>query len=420
LPATFSGRRRAARWLLAVSIAARLAVAPFTEDPWDLRVWEQTGLRIADGHTPYVQQKLPYAYPPVWAGWCGLAASVGGSARPRLWRLMLKLPLVAADGGLGWALASAGPAGPVAAAVVALAPPFFTVSALWGQFDALPALFTVLALLALARRRAGWAGILLGLASSWKLAYPLLALPWLAACAWRAGGARAAARLVGGAGLVLGAALAPALAFDPRGFLQAMAFHAHRPSQGLVLWPLLAHLVPALDRAGDVVAPLALLLGNLALVRLDRARRAPELEELASGTALLTALFLLTSKVVNEQYVLWLAAPLLLAWAASGRRSTGWLVALVLGMVSVILGLHVLPDLTGIAPGWVRGDHFPLYPLLGWLGVVAWAAHLGVAILLARSLRGQGDGPALGRTTSPTPGLQADRRMTSSGGKTAV
>jgi hypothetical protein len=381
---------------------AQLAAAPFTEDPWDLRVWQETGLRVAEGHSPYVQQKLPYAYPPVWAAWCGVAASVGGSARPRLWRFLLKLPLVAAGGGLGWALASAGPAGPAAAAVVALAPPFFTVSALWGQFDALPALFTVLALMALARRRAGLAGLLLGLASSWKLLYPALALPWLVVCAWRGGGARAAVRLAGGAALVLGGALAPALALDPHGFFRAMAFHAHRPSQGLVLWPLLARVVPALDGAGDLIAPLALVVGNLALIRLGRGRRAPGLEELASGVAFLTALFLLASKVVNEQYVLWLAAPLLLAWAAGGRRSTGRVAAVVLGMVSVILGLHVLPDLTGIAPGWVRGDRFPLYPLLTWLGAAGWAVHLGAAVSLARSLRARAAEAAAGEGTVPT------------------
>src|SRR5262245_15170138 len=225
----------AARSLLVMALLVRLAAAPFTEDPWDLAVWRETGLRVLGGVSPYAGGSLPFAYPPTWAAWCAVATAATGPSVPQAWRLALKLPLIAADVALAWVLLGAGPAGAAAALTIAWAPVPLAVSALWGQFDAVPALLTVLGLIALGRGHPGQAGAWLGFAASFKLLYPALALPYLLASAGRTGMLRLAAGFSG----VLGAALLPALLLDPAGFVDAISYHARRPPQGMTLWPFL-------------------------------------------------------------------------------------------------------------------------------------------------------------------------------------
>ncbi len=202
---------------------------------------------------------------------------------------------------------------------------------------------------------------------------------------WRAGGRRQALRFVAAFFAVVASLVAPALLFDAAGFWRVISFQAERGPQGMTLWPLVARFAPSLAHAGDYLVPVALLLGNAWLIfaRRRAARLAPW--EPAAGVALLVALFLATSKVINEQYILWLLAPLLVM-ASLGPRGAR-LIGLVVGMTSVYLGLHVAPDLLGVAPGWWRGEVFPLYDVLFVLGAIAWVGHLVVVYGLFRSFR---------------------------------
>lgn len=350
--------------LAAAAVALRIALAPFTEDPWDLPAWRLAGVRLCAGQSPYEPaDALPFAYPPLWGAWCWAAAALAGEGPVALWRLVLKLPLIAAEVGLAamlWKRAGAG-----AGLAVLLSPLFFAVSALWGQFDALPCLCLALGIAALEDGRPARAGLLLGIATGFKGFFPGFIVPWLAIHAARRLGLPAAARFLGASGLALGTILAPALLLDGRDFLACYAFHADRAPQGLTPWIYAASLARAI---ADPLLAAALVLATAWL--------ATE-ASIARGCALLVAVFLVTSKVVNEQYLLWLATPLLMA----GMLREAWAVMLA---GTAFLALHIGPDLvapiTGQDPVWWTGARWPeLYQWLGWMGVAIWMKNLGIA-----------------------------------------
>jgi hypothetical protein len=68
-------------WILLFGTLLRLALAPLTEDPWDLRVWKLVGEAMDAGQSPYtIESGLPFAYPPLgWATWPSNSPGAGGS-----------------------------------------------------------------------------------------------------------------------------------------------------------------------------------------------------------------------------------------------------------------------------------------------------------------------------------------------------
>ena len=229
------------------------------------------------------------------------AASLAPNVFPLPFLLLYKLPIWAADLGIGLVLwsrtRSVG-----AASLYLFNPLVLVVSGAW-MFDAIPALLTLLALLAFERERHATTGALLALGFLMKF-YPLFLLPtFFLALVWRRD-ARAF-RLVGAFALVSLALMAP---FWPE-IGSAFAFNGARQGGGLSIHQVFQSWIQLHDasmvRFELVVSPILgaiVLVGGLGITyaALDRVR--PPIQAAVTMTLLA---FLLVSKVVNEQYLLW-------------------------------------------------------------------------------------------------------------------
>jgi Gpi18-like mannosyltransferase len=168
--------------LLAVLAAAEVIIAMYTGNPYDMKVWSQTGAVMSSGANIYIPSNH-LGYPPLWALWCVVAfhASnmLGNSVE--VWRLIIKLPIILAQFGLAYAVWSFAKTRFDANATKKVL--FFSLSwgfiiyigVLWGQINVISALLTFLAVYAVVTNRIGWGALCLGLAITLKI-YPLLAL----------------------------------------------------------------------------------------------------------------------------------------------------------------------------------------------------------------------------------------------------
>lgn len=279
---------------------------------------------LASGHVPY--RDWPLEYPPVALLPIGLA---GGNATA-LSLLMLGCAL--AGQAAAWTLG-----GPRAGWLMVALPPIAG-ALVRTHFDLLPVALVLGGLVALDRRRTGWAFALFGLgtmAKLWPGAVALVALVWLLAADDR----RAARR-----GLLVFAAVVALLGVPfalAGGFPGAMVrFHLDRPVQiestPASVLELLggSHVTGAPIRpdrfksnglaggaaaAVELATTLALLAALAAILRLvardrDRARATPLLGAFAATLALVAL-----GKVFSPQYLCWLLPLAAVAWAHGAR-----------------------------------------------------------------------------------------------------
>ena len=201
-----------------------------------------------------------WPYPPGYFPW--LLASHGLVSLGIPFRVGLVLPAIAADGALAWVVQAAlGRRGAsdrsrlVACALVAFGPAFALISGLHGQIDSVAILPAALALLVWEggnRRRALYAGVLVGLAASCKTAPGLVLLALLPSARTR----REAAALCAVAVAIPLVALAPFLAADATGVLRALRY-AGIPGEGgisMLIQPDLARYW-VFDDLGTQVGP---------------------------------------------------------------------------------------------------------------------------------------------------------------------
>jgi len=241
-----------------------------------------------------------------------------------------------------------------AAALFALAPLAVGPISL-NTYDLWPAALTAAALAALLRRRELLAFGLLGLAVTAKL-YPLVIVPLALVYVWVAAGRRRALQALA---LLVGVVLLVVLPFAvlaPGGLWDS--FHA-QAARGLQIESLGAALLLAAHRLGfydatvvhgstgaasrDLAGPLpdalatalsALQFSTVALVWLVFMRRRPSAERvvLASGAAV--AAFLVFSRFISPQYLVWLIPLVLLVPGRAGLAAVGLLAcSLVLGQI---------------------------------------------------------------------------------------
>jgi len=352
--------------LLVLGIGIRLLLAPYTAWSPDVHAWATFAQEVAGGLDPYASRS--FSYPVAWAYVLGVVTRAlarfmdpGGYqlALPALrdlaglthvtdWRvttpafnLAVKLPAIAADGAIGALLHGlvaprrGEEAGRRVAGAWLLNPLAIFVSAVHGQFDALAALLSLVALVLLVDGRRFLAGAALALAVLTK-AYPIvLALPWAAAVAgscFRGAGLAAPRRaavalLAPGAGALGAAALLlwPTLG-GAMGTTIASRGGTVTVGGGLNPWfvqyvPGGAAVVEAHAGAfGGVLTALFLLLLAALAIRAFRACRAGAipLPALAGTSAAVLVGLLLTSRATNPQYLVW-ALPFLLLWASLGR-----------------------------------------------------------------------------------------------------
>lgn len=348
--------RRIPTALLAVAgaaLAARLLLLPLIH-PWDGNTFHNLFAQLAAGQNPYLtfweltlqartrtgegyaQWYEYYAYPPglIYLYWpfaklAALAAPLAptfypaGTLRvvpnefPLVFLLLYKLPIWAADFAVAWMLwRETSRVGLVA--LWLLNPLVLLVSGAW-MFDSIAVALTLGAFLAFRHERVALCGALLAAGFLVKY-YPLFLLPaFFLLLVWRRD-ARAF-RLVGVFALVSLLLSAP---FLPE-MTRVLEFNASREGGGLSVHQVAQSYViltgGSLTFFKTMASPALgglLLVAGLALtyLLLDRIRPAPL-------TAITFALvgFLLSSKVVNEQYVLWLLPFLILLLHEARTRS---------------------------------------------------------------------------------------------------
>jgi hypothetical protein len=207
--------RRALLAPVLLALALRLVAVLATDRVVaDVERYQRVARHLLDvSWNPYETKRL-YPYPPPWAA---AEAAAEWLARRGVgsFAVNVKLPVLVADlllVALLGAAARAGHASSLAPWLYAVHPASLLVGAVHGQFDALPLLFLLLAIEALARQRRDLSAFALSAAIATK-SFPVLALPFLALDArasWRSALRYAALALAPGALLLLPFAIADA------------------------------------------------------------------------------------------------------------------------------------------------------------------------------------------------------------------
>jgi hypothetical protein len=317
-------------WLaavLALGIAVRVVLIPITHGP-DFQVWDLASAATLRGVNVYAHHPAypggPFAYFPLWTyvevpfQW--LAQHVAGGFT--VWG---KLPILAADIALALVLAreshDRGWSRRAVAAGVALLfwnPLLIYNSAYYGRFDSFGLLLTFLALRGL--RGDGLSGPLWYAAAVAAKTFPVFLLPGVLHRT------RSRVRLLG--------VLAAGLALLSLPYLQSVGpmlhdivfYDATKIPQGLAAQTITGHAIGA--GATRVVGYLLLLLFAAGTIALRRT------SDLMRYTALVFVLFLLCSKVVLDQYLIWPMPWLVLEFAAARRIARA--AAILLGVLTAV------------------------------------------------------------------------------------
>ena len=172
----------------------------WTGQPYDMKVWFQTGVWMNQGANIYAPPNH-IGYPPLWAFWCALAYNVYNffGNNIELWRFTVKLPVIFAQFALAFVIGKyvetpfgLRPARQVCWIILGWSF-FIYVGAVWGQINALSALLTFLAFYAVTSHKTKAGAVLLGLAIALKT-YPLITVPAFIAFIFRNQGKKEAGR----------------------------------------------------------------------------------------------------------------------------------------------------------------------------------------------------------------------------------
>ena len=386
--------------LIVAGFALRLVLAPITSWTHDVYFFYRVAVDTLGGLDPYATSF--YTYPPLFAyllfppnlllgllanpaGFVELVPSIALAAETTemiiptvtspLFNLVLKLPLIAADVGIalllfGWVSHAYGEGrGKTAFLLWFLNPLVIWVTVLQGQFDVLPAFFTLAAAFLLTRRRFFFSGFALGVAVLFKF-YPLfLVIPllFLAAALGRGPSARrgpswwppakAGLTFVLGIGIVLAILALPLLSTQFLevtvvrraqfpifgGFQPLFIFHLD-VWEGFELGQAILEALPGLRYDLLLAIPIVLsLLGGLLVLRgrretvgEDQAHAAIAFLTVVPLVALFSALSL-----VNPQHLLWILPFLILA-SAVWRRLYVTIAVVSAGGLGFLLGLQGL------------------------------------------------------------------------------
>ena len=333
--------------LLVVSLNPRLYSAAVFGD---VRFYAAKVERMLQGELPY--RDVAIEYPPGSVPFTIVPALVGGTGAG--YRLAFACEMLLVDAAGLWAatrLAGVVDAGrrriPLAyvLAMVAMGPLLVL------RFDLVPAVCVLLAAAMAAEGRPGWAAAALGYGTAAKIfpgvLAPLLVLGLVPALGWRRSLLRTVPPFLAGFGLTV----VPALALSVRGTADSILFHVQRGVQIESLWANAIGLLDVLgvvrartvngfgayDISSSVSGAAKLLSGVATLAALAaaawlvwrRARRQGGLGpgDWAAAFAVGVFAFVLPTRVLSPQYLVWLCAPMAaMAAGLAGRRAL-WVLA---------------------------------------------------------------------------------------------
>jgi hypothetical protein len=188
--------------VLMVSIVLQLMLGIFLGHAYDMRIFMATGYLVGSGQNPYIAQDLSpvfqnsafqgmtsVGYPPPWPLVLGFLYRSVYALIPNLmlYNLVIKIPMIAANICLAYLVADILKKLGTEAAVIRrawvfllLCPFVLYFSSAWGQFDAIVALLSLLAIVLLSRGHLRSSAILLSLAIGFKpIAVPLFPVAFL-------------------------------------------------------------------------------------------------------------------------------------------------------------------------------------------------------------------------------------------------
>jgi len=375
----------------------------------DIALYQAYGERIADGFVPY--RDFGFEYPPGALPALVLPALVTNSVHAYRNAFVAEMAIVGVLGVLVLDVALRRLELPrrervLSLAVVALAP-LLLGGVILTRFDLVPALLVVAAVaLAVAGRRRA-AALVVGIGAAVKL-YPALLLPPLAIDAWRRGGRRELAIVLGLAVTPILLAYAAFLVVAPDGVLDSLGRQAGRPLQieSLGAGVLLAlhhgfgtglgwtsgsgsqNLTGAGAGALAVVQGLAQV-AAVVLVWISYARGPSTTERLVRHAAASVVAFVALSKVLSPQFLVWLV--LLVPLVGGPRRRA----AIALTAVACALTAIWFP-----ARYWDLVRDFD--PLSSWLVLLRGLVLLG--LLAALTWPATERAPARSPSPVPSPG----------------
>jgi hypothetical protein len=240
------------------------------------------------------------------------------------------------------------------------------------NWDLLPVLLLVGAVVAHREGRDGLSGALAGLGVATKL-FPGFLVPLVVIACLRQGRRRDAVRHVGAAAAVVVAVNLPAAVLAPQGWRRFLELNRERGPHIDSLWSLLSRVTGVEVSVGalNLLGPALLLAGGVLVVAVGVRRLPPD--RTWQLVVPLLVVFLLTNKVFSPQYFLWLV-PLM---ALTLRRAAPFVAAVVADVV--VLAVE-LPFLGG------RAGHEPVLPyaLMGTAAALRAAALLWVAVEVVR------------------------------------
>ncbi len=349
----------AAAVFVALSFGVALAWERSGEQITDITLYRSYGERIAAGQVPY--RDFRFEYPPG-----SLPALVAPALPTSSWvpyRLVFG-GLMALAGGAGILIVArvrkrlGYPARETYGVLAALAlAPVALGALLLDRFDLLPALVTLLALLAFVHDRHRLGACVLGLAIAVKL-YPAVILPLAVARTWRHVGRRDGLLVAACALGVASAVYIPFAVVAPDGVASSIGRQLGRPLQieSLGAGVLLAtHQLTGLEldwssgngsqnlTGGQAVAVAALLsvvqIGALGWIWVRFARSPASTERFVVAATASVAAFVALGKVLSPQFLVWL---LLLVPLATGRllRWAGALYVLACGLTALWFPAH--------------------------------------------------------------------------------
>jgi uncharacterized membrane protein len=277
-----------------------------------------TSQRLSEGKLPYVDHPVEY---PVLMGVLMAAAAAGAESATEFFDHTSALLLFAALVVTGTTAVLLGPARACDAALVALAPGMVLHGTV--NWDLAAAAFAGLALVAWARRRPGFAGVMLGLGAAVKFYPALFLIPLLILCV-RGRQLRAWARAAMAATSIwlicngLTFAVAGSFAFGESGpprnaVLRFFILNRDRPADWDSIWFVVQEIMKSLRNETqwafsaptvNVLSGALLAIGLAALVIL--LWKSPSIPRVGQAVFLATAVFLLTNKVFSPQYTIWL------------------------------------------------------------------------------------------------------------------
>ncbi len=348
------GQGTALARIIVLGLAVRVALAPFTANPWDVKVWTDVGYKTLIQGANIYQTPVDgswawgyYAYPPGWLMWC--TVSYMFASDPHLHALVLKLPIIAADLAIACCIYRAlkdvtgSKRGSLSACSLFLFNPFtIAISSVWGTFDAIPALLTFISAFSLYKKRVTTSAFTLGLGILFKI-YPLFLLPVFLLYAFRhvEKGWRHAATLLGISCGVPALLSLPFILEDPRSYFQAFLAHT-QPTGWLSYWFPLSHMSLLFNKYSGVIFAILFLAAYAFLTFRRKLPLSHDFPSLNRSMLIIFLLFFITSPKVNAQYVMWAIPSMMVeVYSFKNALSRNYTVALIL--LDLVLILSLLP-----------------------------------------------------------------------------